>query len=179
MPCASQRSATIHSNQVNSTLSCKKNPLLSFSQSYTDLLFFRIRYSGKQNRNFHNAKAHITYCSLWDLKPGRRFPLVEAILFPYVLPSNEAIYNGSSKVEMAYISIALENGIYFCYSGSVWIVFTSPSHIVLCLDLNNIVEWMVSVKTSCTRNCLVESRQLDTDAQGWRRFRGQTETGGL
>lgn len=55
----------------------------------------------------------------------------EVILFPYVRPSNEANYNGSSKVEMAYISTAVENGIYFCYSGSVWIVFTSPSHIVL------------------------------------------------
>lgn len=33
---------------------------------------------------------------------------MEAVLFPYVLPSNEANYKGSSKVEMASISVTLE-----------------------------------------------------------------------
>jgi len=71
---------SFQSSQFNSEL--QQEPPPSFKQSYSDLLFFATRYSGKRIKNYQNAKAHQTSRSLWDLRARGSIPHLEVTPFP-------------------------------------------------------------------------------------------------
>lgn len=170
MPSASQRSAKIHSNQVNSTLSCNKNPLLSFSQSYADLLFFRIRYSGKWIRNCHSAKAHQTYWFLWDLKPGRRKLYCFLMSFLQMKLITMEVQRWKWHIflrqwKMAYISVTLEVfGLSLHHHPLYLWMSTLASALCLFSKLNKL-SWAgaLGAVSACTKRCQLASLPLMRD----------------
>lgn len=101
--------SSFQSRQFNPEL--KQELLLFFKQSYTDLLFFSARYSGKWIKNYQNAEAHQTYRFLWDIKARRSFLTWKLHCFlRSFLQESEGSYKVISKLlwKILYTSNALK-----------------------------------------------------------------------